>query len=82
MIDIFVGQMFSQHTSFTFDFYSLNWCPSDKGPAYDPAKFGTTLTGAPLHESPYNHKFGYDRNVQLCKKSMTDGEVAEFSYKI
>jgi hypothetical protein len=26
MLDIFVGQMFSQKSSLTFDYYMLKWC--------------------------------------------------------
>ena len=25
-LDIYVGQLYSDRTSFTFDYYSLNWC--------------------------------------------------------
>lgn len=35
-----------------------------------------------MHPSPYSHKFGYDRNVILCKKTLTGGEVTDFSFKI
>jgi hypothetical protein len=38
VLDIFVGQLYSDRTSFTFDYYSLNWCMSTKGHAYDRSK--------------------------------------------
>jgi len=60
LLDIFVGQLETQHSSFTFDYYMLNWCDNNQGRGYDPEKYGTTLTGTPLHESPYRHRFGYD----------------------
>jgi hypothetical protein len=82
MLDIFVGQMFTEHSSFTFDYYMLNWCENKKGKGYDAAKYGTTLTGAPLHESPYHHKFGYDQNIMVCKKVLTQGEKEQFSFMI
>jgi hypothetical protein len=41
----------------------LNFCDNGKGKGYDPAKYGTTLTGTPLHESPYKHKFGFDQSI-------------------
>jgi hypothetical protein len=41
----------------------LNFCDNGKGKGFDPAKYGTTLTGTPLHESPYKHKFGFDQSI-------------------
>lgn len=79
-LDIMVGQLESQRSSFTFDYYMLNWCDNGHGRAYDPAKYGTTLTGTPLHESPFDHKFGYDQNIMVCKKTLTHGEVEQFSF--
>ena len=79
MIDIYVGQLWTERSSFTFDYYMLNWCSNNKGLAYDPESYGTTLTGSPLHESPFNHKFGYDRNIQICQKTFSHGECEQFS---
>jgi hypothetical protein len=28
-----------------------------------------------MHESVFDHKFGFDRNIQVCKKTLTHGEV-------
>lgn len=56
----------------------LKFCSNSHGLGYDMSKYGTSLTGAPLHPSPYDHKFGYDRNIQLCKQTLSQGEVAQF----
>lgn len=82
MLDVYVGQLETEHSSFTFDYYMANWCDNKKGKGYDPAKYGTTLTGTPLHESPYHHKFGYDQNIKICDKTLTFGEVEQFSFLI
>lgn len=77
-----MGQLFSEHSSFTFDFYMLNWCSNSNGYGYDPAKYGTTLTGTPTHESPYSHKFGMDNSVMVCKKTFTRAQMEQFSFMI
>ena len=82
MIDIMVGPLFSEKQSFLFDYYSLDWCASQWGPSFDPALRGVTLTGSPQKHSPFDHKFGYDRNIQMCKKTYTNQEVQAFSAKI
>lgn len=74
-LDIMVGQLQSRKSSFTFDYYMLNWCSNNAGKGYDAEKYGTTLTGAPLHESPYWFVFGNDSNNVVCLKSLTHGEV-------
>ena len=33
-LDVLVGQLYSERTSFTFDYYSLNWCTNSKGRGY------------------------------------------------
>ncbi len=58
----------------------LNWCATRNGLGYDESKYGTTLTGTPLHESPYSHKFGWDQNVLVCKKTFTHSQVEQFSF--
>jgi len=80
MLDIYVGQLWTERSSFTFDYYMLNWCENKKGLGYDSAKYGTTLRGTPMHESTFDHKFGFDRNIQVCKKSLTHAEVEQFSF--
>ena len=81
-LDIMVGQLESRGSAFTHDFYTLNWCPTKSGLAYDPDTFGTTLTGTPTHESPYRYKFGKDKNEILCTKYLQPGEAEMFSYLI
>lgn len=81
-LDIMVGQLESVHNSFGFDFYMINWCSNQYGLGYDESKYGTTLTGTPLHESPYQHTFGVDQNVMLCKKTLTLAEITQFSFMI
>jgi len=54
-LDIFVGQLFSDRTSFTFDYYSLNWCLNTKGVGYNIDKYATTQTGAPMHETVFDY---------------------------
>jgi hypothetical protein len=49
---------------------------------YDPTQYGKTLTGAPLHASPFSHKFGFDRNVKICTKTLSFGEADQFSQRI
>jgi len=56
----------------------LNFCSSPSGIGFDPAKYGTTLTGAPLHQSPYQHKFGFDQNVGICVKNLNAGQAGQF----
>jgi hypothetical protein len=46
-LDFFVGQLETPHSSFTFDFYMLNWCTNKYGKGYEPETFGTTLRGTP-----------------------------------
>lgn len=59
--------MFSQKSSLTFDYYMLKWCENRLERGYDETKFGTTLTGTPLHESPYYYKFGWNRDDIACR---------------
>ena len=56
-LDIFVGQLFSERTSFTFDYFTLNWCKNTKGVGYDIEKIGVTKTGAEMHETAYEYVF-------------------------
>ena len=77
ILDIMVGQLQSQTSAFTRDFYALNWCPANSD---DPVKFGTTLTGSLTHVSPYQYKFGKDKNEILCTKQFDIGQVEMFSY--
>jgi len=68
-LDIYTSPLQTLSSSFKFDFYSVNWCQSTKGRSYDPS---TSLekTNGELIESPFQHKFGFDRNVQICKKTL------------
>jgi hypothetical protein len=75
LLDIYVGQLESDQATTTFDFYMLNWCDNGKGLGYDKEKYGVTLSGTPMHESPYRHIFGQDQNMRICKKTLTHGEV-------
>ena len=49
---------------------------------YDISNYGTTLTGTPTHESPYQYRFGVDRNIIACMKSLSHGEREQFSFFI
>lgn len=49
---------------------------------YNISNYGTTLTGAPTHESPYQYIFGVDRNIIACMKSLSHGEREQFSFFI
>lgn len=62
MIQIYVGELFSERTTFTKDYFSLNWCPTGEAGGI----YGHTPNGSPMRQSPYEHKFGFDRNIQLC----------------
>lgn len=71
MLDILVGPLQTDSAAFSFDWYTLNWCTNKRGRGFNPDTMGETLTGSPLHESPFDHKFGYDRNIVVCKKILT-----------
>lgn len=42
-LNIFVGQLTSERTSFNFDFYSLKFCQNNKGKGYNEENYGKTL---------------------------------------
>ena len=80
MLEIFVGQLHSERTGLTFDFYTLNWCQNLHGVGYKKEHYGTTLTGSPTHETSYQYKFGVERNLIACMKTLTHGEKEQFSF--
>jgi len=70
----------SRKSSLNFDFYTLNWCSNSKGVGYNPETFGTSLTGTPLVEAPYEYKLDVDRNWVSCMKTLSHSEVQSFSF--
>ena len=82
LLPITVGQLTSLQSAFTFDFYMLNFCSSPHGLGYDESKYGKTQTGAPEHESPYEYRFAIDQSVQTCTKTLTQGQIEQFSQMI
>ena len=59
-LTIKAGQLFSPRTSTPFDFYKLNWCPSDGG-AYDPKSVGVSMRDTKIVASPYEYIFGTEK---------------------
>lgn len=53
ILDIFVGQLWSAHSSVPFDFYKLDWCQSTAGHVYDPETIGLALRDVEISESPW-----------------------------
>ena len=52
------------------------------GVGYKKEHYGTTLTGSPTHETSYQYKFGVERNLIACMKTLTHGEKEQFSFFI
>lgn len=82
-MDIFVGQLYSDRTSFTFDYYSLNWCQNTKGLGYNPDMYGKTQTGAPMHETMFEYQFNLAKAYEhVCYKDLTASHVNQFKFFI
>lgn len=84
IIDIYAGELFSEKSPFRYNYYDLMWCPNKHGQKYlDQMESKHKSPNTKFEEidtvtSMFDHKFGFDRNIQICQMTYSEKDASWF----